>query len=122
MGSGKVDEVVEADSLAARAALKYFDYTDTWVDAAAFSDEFGMSTTELVAALRGGVVERTDELGHYHLACITELLREGRTAPLDYCSGRIREIILNTRKHAMLAGLEQDLLKDAADKQKLVIY
>lgn len=122
MGSKKVEDVVEADSLAYQSALKYFDYTDVWVDASSFSDEFGMSETEMLSALRGGFVERTDEFGNLRVAYITDVMREGREAPLDYCAGRIREIILNGRKHEMLSSLEQDLLKDAEDKQQLVIY
>ena len=122
MGSRKLDDVLEADSLARLSALKYLDCTDTWVDASTFAEEFGMDGAEMLAALRGGIVERRDELGNVRVACITEVLREGRAAPLEYCADRIRTILLNGRKHAMLSALEQDLLKDAEDKHKLVIY
>ena len=122
MSSRKVEDVVEADSLAYRSALKYFDYTDVWVDASSFSDELGMDAQAMLAALHGGMVERTDAYGNLCVACITDVMREGRTAPQEYCAPRIREIILNGRKHALLEGLERDLLTDAQDKGKLVIY
>ena len=43
-------------------------------------------------------------------------------APLDYCAERIKDILLSARKHELVSGLEQDLLKDALGKGKFVIY
>ena len=52
----------------------------------------------------------------------TELLKPGTPAPLEYCENRVRDIIVSNRKHALLSSLEQDLLKDALDQEKLIIY
>lgn len=48
--------------------------------------------------------------------------KAGTLAPLEYCEERIRDIIISNRRHALLTQLEQDLLKDAQKKNKLVIY
>ena len=122
MSSKKVEDVLEADSLAYASALKYFDYSDTWMDAASLAREFGTDYQSMLSSVRGGFVEKADGLGNVSVAYVLEVIREGRQAPLEYCAGRIREIILNARKHALVSSLEQDLLKDAEEKEKIVIY
>ena len=39
-----------------------------------------------------------------------------------FCRYRIEDIILSARKHRLTASLEQELLMDARDKGKFVIY
>ena len=60
--------------------------------------------------------------GDIKIGYVCEMRKPGTVAPLEYCTDRIREIILSNRKHALLAGLEQDLLKDALEQEKLIIY
>ena len=52
---------------------------------------------------------------------VTNIVKSG-TAPLEYCEASIRDMILSARKHALLGGLEQDLLKDARDHNKFEVY
>ena len=50
------------------------------------------------------------------------MVPQGSPAPLEYCEERIRDIILSARKHELVTGLERDLLNDARNKEKFVIY
>jgi hypothetical protein len=72
--------------------------------------------------VRRGFVERPDGNGNLRVAYLVELLKAGRTAPVEYCAADIREIILSTRKHALLEGLERELLKDARSRDRFVVY
>jgi len=122
MSSEKYDVVVEADTLAATAALKYFDSSDTWMDAATLAREFGMDWRSMFALRNGDWIKYEPEnRGELLAAYITDVKMSG-DAPIEYCGSRIREFILSSRKHALISGLEQDLLKDALDNHKLVIY
>ena len=56
------------------------------------------------------------------MAYVVDLVKKGEPAPLEYCADRIRDIILSARKHELVSGLEQELLNDARNKEKFVIY
>ena len=40
----------------------------------------------------------------------------------NYVQNRIKDIIISTRKQALLNNLEKELLSDALDKETLIIY
>ena len=123
MSSSNGDEVMEVDSLAVTAALRYVDSSDSWMDVITLAREFGTDYPSVVKAIKGAFIELPDEeSGNLRLAYITDLVREGHTAPLDYCEDRIRDIILSARKHALVSSLERSLLEDARNKDKFVIY
>ena len=54
-------------------------------------------------------------------AYVCDMISSG-TAPIEYCSSAIRDIILSNRKHELLAALERDLLEGALDSKQFVIY
>ena len=60
--------------------------------------------------------------GNRRIAYVLDWVPEGRTAPQDYCTERIRDLILSNRKHSMEETLEQDLLEEARKNNKFVIY
>ena len=41
---------------------------------------------------------------------------------MEYCTPRIRDLILSSRKHELETQLEQDVLQNARQNKKLVIY
>ncbi len=63
-----------------------------------------------------------DGHGNDRVAFVTESMKAGMMAPLEYCVPRIRDMILAGRKHALASTLEQDLLDDAIAKGNFVIY
>ncbi len=53
---------------------------------------------------------------------ITDRCAAGRTAPYEYCKATIKDAVISMRKQEILSRMEQDLLKDALDNNKLKIY
>lgn len=110
------------DSLSLKSVLKFTDNTDRWTDIAVLAKDFGMDYRELLPKLSNSRIDIEDpDSGERKLAFVCEIQYTG-TAPLECCESMIREILLNVRKHELLLTLEQDLLKDALDHQKFVIY
>ncbi|MBR1706906.1 MAG: hypothetical protein IJ721_09020 [Bacteroidales bacterium] len=122
MSSDDVQEVLEADSLAFTAAIRYVDSSDSWIDALSLAREFGTDYGSLVRSIKDRFIEMPGMDGNLRIAYVVDIVREGQPAPLEYCTDRIRDIILSTRKHALVSGLERDLLEDARNKEKFVIY
>ena len=122
MSSDDDAEVLEADELAAKVAIKYADAADTWMDVIVLAQELGTDYVSLLSSVRNHFAEWKDDAGNVHLAYIVDMVQAGRTAPQEYCSDRIRDLILSARKHQMQKGLEQDLLEDARKNNKFVIY
>ena len=128
MSSEDEMEVMEVDSLAASVAIKYVDSSDTWMDALVVARESGADYRSMLAGFkvpnfsRDPFVEIPDESGNLHVIYVVEQVGEGKTAPLEYCAERIRDLILSARKHALEEGLTESLLEDARKNNKFVIY
>ena len=122
MSSDDVNVLVEADSLAFSAAHRYVGWNDEWVDVTILAKEFGMDYTELLAKRKGDWVEMEGEDGLSRIAYISDMVKEGELAPVEYAAQSIRDMIISTRKQKLIMDLEQDLLKDARDNGKFVIY
>lgn len=122
MASKNSDDIHEADTLARAYALRYFDSSDKWMDAADLARYFGVDYNEMMASLRDGTIRiEPAERGDVLVAHVCDLQRSG-TAPLDYLERHIRDIILSNRKHELMKSLEQDLLEDALERKQFVIY
>ena len=76
----------------------------------------------MMKALKGRSIEMKGDDGNLRVAWVVDIVQKGSPAPLDYCAERIKDILLSARKHELVSGLEQDLLKDALGKGKFVIY
>ena len=122
MSSEDIMEVMEADSLGAYAAHKYADAADTWMDAITLAQELGTDYRTLLSSIKKQFAEMPDGNGNLRIAYIVEMVPEGKPAPVEYVTERIRDLILSNRKHKLEIGLEQDLLEDALRNQKFVIY
>ena len=122
MSSSAYSDIERADTLAHSAALRYFDSSDTWIDAAVLSKEFGTDWVSMMDALKGDFIKmEPEDRGNLMAAYVCDIVRSG-IAPLDFCEGSIRNIILSSRKHELLESLERDLLKDAVDNDQFVTY
>ena len=113
---------LQADSLAFTSAIKYVDSSDSWMDAITLAQELGTDYRSLVSSIKNSFSEFTDDAGNLHLAYIVEMVPAGKTAPLEYISERIKDIILSARKHSLETALEQDILEDAIQSNRFVVY
>jgi hypothetical protein len=115
-------EVLEADSIAFTAAIKYVDSSDTWMDVLTIAQDLGTDYRTLMGSVKNAFAEVKDDSGNLKIAYFVELVPAGSPAPLEFCQDRVRDIILSNRKHDLETRLEQDLLKDAFRNRKFVIY
>jgi hypothetical protein len=122
MSSDDAMDAIAADSLAFTAALRYVDSSDSWMDAILLARELGTDEVSMMKALKGRSIELKGDDGNLRVAWVVDIVQKGSPAPLDYCAERIKDILLSARKHELVSGLEQDLLKDALGKGKFVIY
>lgn len=122
MSSDEYDELAKADSLARNSALRYFDNSDSWMDAGELARYFGVTYEQMLDAMdEDMIIIEPDGRGDLLAAYVCDMISSG-TAPLEYCSSAIRDIILSNRKHELLAALERDLLDNALDSKQFVIY
>lgn len=122
MTSSREADKIEADSMALYSAVRYTDFGNRWVDMVRLSREFGTDYGSLLSAMKNGVVEMEDVNGNVNIAYISDMKRAGETGPVDFYTEKIRDIILSTRKQALLSGLERDLLENARNQDDFVIY
>ncbi len=122
MASKEYDDVQRADTLAKSTALRYFDSSDTWMDAAELARFFGLDYTQMLSCLKGDMIRyEPEDRGDLMAAYVVDIKRSG-TAPVEYCSHSIRDILMSARKHTLMESLERDLLENALESNNFVIY
>ncbi len=121
MASDEAQDLIDADSLAYSSALEFSTWGNNWIDIAALAMEFPLDHVSLTMSIRNKWVERVDTTGIMSLAFISEMVNDGAFAPLEYCTPAIKDMIISSRKQALITALEQDLLNDARQTGQFVI-
>lgn len=112
----------DLDSLAYVSALRFFDSSDRWMDAAVLAREFGTDWPTMLSKLKDKyIIFNYEDRGQTRAAYVFAVQYKGQ-APIEFCRNSIRDNILSERKRELLNNLEQDLLKNAQDKKELIIY
>lgn len=107
-------EPVVSEELASSTALRFIDSADGWTDARVLAGEFGLEPVEMIALKKDNVIKYEPEgRGDMKVAYVFEFVNTGCVAPIEYCSDRIRDIILSERRHLLLEQLDRDILEDA---------
>ena len=122
MSSDEVDDLIEADSLAYSSAYKFTTWSDAWVDVTVLAREYSMNYETMLSQMKNKWIEQVDTLGVARVAYIKEVMKKGEVAPIEYSAPSIKDIIISARKQALISTLEQDLLNDARENGKFVIY
>ena len=122
MSSSAANDLIEADSLAFSSALKFATWDDRWIDVSTLAREYAADYPALLAKMNRGWIEVVDSVGYMKLTYVSEIMSKGRVAPVEYCSERIKDIIISERKQSLISSLEQDLLNDARENGQFVIY
>lgn len=122
MSSSKVEDVVAADSIAFNSARKYRDFSEIWIDAVTLAAEFGTDYTAMLSQRSGNFIEIPDGEEFVNVAYVVDFMRAGETAPEDFVSDRIKDIIISSRKHDLLVTLERELIEEAKLKENFEIY
>lgn len=122
MASQDSDDLLQADTLARNSALRYFDASDTWMDAGELAKAFAVPYKDMLASMKDKLIQVEPEgRGDLLAAYVCDIRKDG-IAPLEYCIPRIHDMILSQRKTELVAALERDLLSNALEKQKFEIY
>ena len=122
MSSKDANDLYEADSLAYSSAYEFLTWDDEWIDINLLARKYSVDESELLRGMKNNWIESVDTVGRLRLTYITEMMRKGATAPLEYCDARIKDIIISVRKHDLLVNLEQELLDQARKNGQFVIY
>ena len=122
MSSDEAQDIIEADSIAYSSALSFKVWGNTWIDAAVLAREFGTDYRSVLSMMKGNWIEVTDTAGMIKLAYISEIKAEGNPAPLEFSAPMIRDMIVSARKQVLISDLERDLLEDARENGKFVIF
>lgn len=118
MSSDDYEDLARADSLALSSALRYFDQSETWIDARELTKLFGTDYTELLPKIKNKTITvEPQDRGDILVAYICDMIKDGY-APVDYCSTKIKDIIISNRKNSLLKDLEQDLLNNALEGKR----
>ena len=120
--SDQDDSDSQLDSLSYNTAAGFKTYGDQWIDIVTLARDFGMDYGTLLGAMRNSVIDLTDSQGVEYVARIGAFIPGGKVAPLEYCAEKIRDIIISRRKYSLSTSLEQDLLNDALENGKFIIY
>ncbi len=122
MSSNIPSDVVQVDSMARIYAIRYFDNSQTWMDASTLAKEFGTDYLTMLSQLKKNYITiESDDKADVKVAYVREIKKTG-VAPFDFCEQTIKDYILSERKRALLFALEQRLLEEASDKGEFVIY
>ena len=122
MSSDEVEDLIEADSLAYSSAYKFTTWSDAWVDVTVLAREYSMNYETMLSQMKNKWIEQVDTLGVARVAYIKDVMKKGEVAPIEYSAQSIKDIIISARKQTLISTLEQDLLNDARENGKFVIY
>ncbi len=122
MSSSDANDLIEADSLAFSAALKFTTWSDKWIDVQVLAREYNMEYPALMAKVNRNWIEVTDTAGQMRLAYVSDIVQKGVVAPLEYCEEDIKDKIISARKQNLIMNLEQDLLREALENGQYKIY
>ncbi len=122
MSSNRPSDVIEVDSLARMCAIRYFDNSQSWMDASTLAREFNTDYVTMLSRLKNNYISFDNaDMSDVKTAYVRDIKRKG-VAPYEYCVERIREYILSERKRELLIALEQSLLDEASDRGQFIIY
>lgn len=115
LASDDPEDQMELDNVIYSCSDKYNEFGGKWIEITALSREFGTDYGTLLSQMSNSFVEMKEPDGHVNIAYISNYMRSGSVPPVEFCSEKIGNVIMSMRKQALLADLEQDLLKEARE-------
>lgn len=116
-------QLTELVKLCKSYAERYADFSGRWVPAATVARELGEETSSFESRIASGsLFEIKSDESMVYLLYIIDRVAPDELSPVEYVSDAIKETIINKRKQALLSEMEQELLSDARNDGKLIIY
>lgn len=100
--------------------VEYF--YDKWISFDDITDKIPYNMGSQSDFLRSRSTLDVTENGYCYLLYIKEFVLSGNTAPFEYISDDVKNVMINTRKSDFIHQFEQKLLSDAEKKKKITYY
>ncbi len=116
------DDLTLLDEYAFQYAKQYDRFNDNWINAnqvfSQMPEEFNVNELFLT---RNKIVESSDT-NYYYFICIRDYRIAGSSAPIDYVSSDIKNILINERKLNFLKTIEDDIYNEGVASNKFKIF
>lgn len=116
------DNLKELQEYCTKFAITYDVFVDNWVDLDLIAAKMPEPVdNEKILLRRNNQIEMRDD-GFYYLLCIIDFRLKSQTAPIEYVSESIRNLIINKRKIDFLKKLEEDVYNEGVRNNKFKVY
>lgn len=102
---------------------KVFDrFGDKWVSADRITPQIPEDFNIDEQFLRRNKIIESSDTDYYYFICIRDFRNKGNSAPVEYVSDEIKNILLNERKIQFLNKIEDDIYQQGVASNKFKIY
>lgn len=116
------DNLKELQEYCTKFAITYDVFVDNWVDLDLIAAKMPEPVdNEKILLRRNNQIEMRDD-DFYYLLCIIDFRLKSQTAPIEYVSESIRNLIINKRKIDFLKKLEEDVYNEGVRNNKFKVY
>lgn len=120
--SMKVEDLDIVEELSRNSADTYTDFNMNWVPLSHIAGDMGEKLSVCEEMLNKQSYIELEKGSFLYMVRVYERVKAGDITPYDYNINLIKESILSKRKQELIANLERNLLEDALNNNKLVIY
>lgn len=120
--SEKDEDIKDLDNLAYQAAVKYDYFNDNWIPLNIIMRQLPNGNQIATHKILPNTSLELEDEENVYLVYFREVIKRGETAPYEYATDRIKNIMFNTRRNNIIRELEQNLVADESDKGHVQFY
>lgn len=120
--SNMLEDIDQLEDLCYSSAEIYSNFNNEWVSLSVIAKELGMEISMCEEELMKKPYIEKSSMGLSSLVFVYDKVPSGAISPYDFNIEKIDEIIISKRKQELISNLERNLLEDAFDNNKLIIY
>lgn len=120
--SDNKEDITNLEKYCFAYANKYSDFDEDWISFANIQRQLPEAIANEDDFLGSNRLIEKQDSEFLYLVNINEIKPKGTIAPLEYVSGKIRDVILNKRKLQFISELEKNIYNDAADHSNFKVY
>lgn len=120
--SMKMEDLDRVAELSKNSADQYSDFNMEWIPLSHIAKEIGEELSYCEETLNQKSYIELEKGSFLYLVRVYDRVKAGEITPYDFNVDLIKESILSKRKQELIANLERNLLEDALNNNKLVIY
>lgn len=120
--SASSESLEKIEKICVQNAGQFEYFYDKWVSFDDIMDKIPYNMGSQSDFLRSRSTLDVTENGYCYLLYIKEYVLSGNTAPFEYISDDVKNVMINTRKSDFIHQFEQKMLSDAEKKKKITYY